>query len=151
LLSRYTYIADKDNLDRDVDYSNEESHIIEVEGIYSLNAKVDVGAKYAHKDKTEDFERASGNVETVESNINLYGVSASYHIIKEWDVTGEYHWKTDTQNDELEQGALISVNKHLSDNFKVGVGYNFSGFDGNLANDDDYDAQGVFINLVGKI
>ena len=151
LLSRYTYIADKDNLDRDVDYSNEQSHIIEVEGIYSVNAKVDVGAKYAHKDKKEDFERASGNVETVESNINLYGVSASYHVMKEWDVTGEYHWKTDTLNDELEHGALISVNKHLSDNFKIGVGYNFSGFDSNLANDDDYDAQGVFINLVGKI
>lgn len=151
LLSRYTYIADKDNLDRDVDYSNEESHIIEVEGIYSVNAKVDVGAKYAHKDKKEDFERASGSVETVESNINLYGLSASYHVIKEWDVTGEYHWKTDTLNDELEHGALISVNKHLSDNFKVGIGYNFSGFDSNLANDDDYNAKGVFINLVGKL
>jgi hypothetical protein len=151
LLSRYTYIADLDNLDRDVDYSNEESHIIEVEGIYSVNAKVDVGAKYAHKDKKEDFERASGNVETVESNINLYGLSASYHVIKEWDVTGEYHWKTDTLNDELEHGALISVNKHLSDNFKVGIGYNFSGFDSNLANDDDYNAKGVFINLIGKI
>ena len=151
LLSRYTYIADKDNLDRDVDYTDEESHIIEVEGIYSVNAKVDVGAKYAHKDKTEAFERASGNLETVESNINLYGISTSYHVIKEWDVTGEYHWKTDTLNDELEHGALLSVNKHLSDNFKVGVGYNFSGFDSNLANDDDYDASGVFINLVGKI
>lgn len=151
LLSRYTYIADKDNLDREVDYSDEESHIIEVEGIYSINAKVDVGAKYAHKDKKEAFERASGNNEIVESNINLYGLSTSYHVIKEWDVTGEYHWKTDTLNDELEHGALLSVNKHLSDNFKVGIGYNFSGFDGNLANDDDYDAKGVFINLVGKI
>ncbi|KGY13041.1 hypothetical protein NM22_06030 [Vibrio tubiashii] len=151
VLSRYTYIADKDNLDRDVDYSNEESHIVEIEGIYSLNAKVDVGAKYAHKDKKEDFERASGAVQTVESNINLYGLSTSYHVIKEWDITGEYHWKTDTLNDELEHGALLSVNKHLSDNFKIGVGYNFSGFDGNLVNDDDYDAKGVFINLIGKI
>ncbi|WP_208640343.1 hypothetical protein [Vibrio aquaticus] len=151
LLSRYTFIADKDNLDREVDYSDEESHIIEVEGIYSVNAKVDVGAKYAHKDKKEAFERASGSNEIVESNINLYGLSTSYHVIKEWDITGEYHWKTDTLNDELEHGALLSVNKHLSDNFKVGIGYNFSGFDGNLANDDDYDAKGVFINLVGKI
>ncbi|WP_367989645.1 hypothetical protein AB2S62_20755 [Vibrio sp. NTOU-M3] len=151
LLSRYTYIADQDNLDREVDYTDEESHIVEIEGIYSVNAKVDVGAKYAHKDKKEDFERASGNVEVVESNINLYGVSTSYHVMKDWEVTGEYHWKTDTLNDELEHGALVSFNKHLSDNFKVGVGYNFSGFDGNLVNDDDYDAKGVFINLVGKL
>nr|WP_047043102.1 hypothetical protein [Vibrio mexicanus] len=151
LLSRYTYLADKDNLDREVDYSNESSHIIEVEGIYEIDAHIDVGAKYAHKDKTEDFSRASGAIETAKSNINLYGVSASYHVMKDWDVTGEYHWKTDTLNDELEHGALVSLNKHLSQNFKVGVGYNFSGFDGNLVNDDDYDAKGVFINLVGKL
>ncbi|MGF1719525.1 hypothetical protein L4D20_05675 [Vibrio kyushuensis] len=151
LLTRYTYIVDYDQLDRDVEYSDEQSHIIEAEGIYSIDAHWDVGAKYAHKDKTEAFERASGAYELVKSNINLYGLSASYHIMKEWDVTGEYHWKTDTLNDEMEHGALLSFNKHLSDNFKVGVGYNFSGFDSNLANDDDYDATGFFLNLVGKI
>ncbi|MGY3571266.1 hypothetical protein [Vibrio paucivorans] len=151
LLTRYTYLVDFDQLDRDIDYTDEESHIIELEGIYSLDAHWDLGAKYAHKDKREAFERASGTFEIVESNINLYGVNASYHIMKNWDVTGEYHWKTDTLNEELEHGALLSFNKHLSDNFKVGVGYNFSGFDSNLANDDDYDATGFFLNLVGKI
>ncbi|NNN90869.1 hypothetical protein FKN13_26360, partial [Vibrio sp. 2-2(9)] len=95
--------------------------------------------------------RQSGEDIPVDSKISLYGLSASYRVMKDWDVTGEYHWKTDSTYDELEQGALVSVNKHLSDNFKVGVGYNFSGFDGNLANDDDYDASGVFINLVGKL
>ncbi len=87
----------------------------------------------------------------VENNINLYGLSAAFHIIKSWDITGEYHWKTDTINDELEHGALLSINKHLTNNFKLGVGYNFSGFDSNLANDDDYNARGVFVNLVGKL
>lgn len=33
----------------------------------------------------------------------------------------------------------------------MGIGYNFSAFDSDLTNDDDYDASGVFINLVGKI
>ncbi|EMN7355361.1 TPA: hypothetical protein ACMD2S_002230 [Vibrio parahaemolyticus] len=151
LLSRYTYLVDFDQLNRDVDYKDEESHIIEVEGIYSLDANWDLGAKYAFKNKHELFTRQSGEDIPVDSKISLYGLSASYRVMKEWDVTGEYHWKTDSTYDELEQGALISVNKHLGDNFKVGVGYNFSGFDSNLANDDDYDASGVFINLVGKL
>ena len=151
LLSRYTYLVDFDQLNRDVDYKDEESHIIEIEGIYSLDANWDLGAKYAFKDKHEIFTRQSGEDIPVDSKISLYGLSASYRVMKDWDVTGEYHWKTDSTYDELEQGALVSVNKHLSDNFKVGVGYNFSGFDGNLANDDDYDASGVFINLVGKL
>ncbi len=51
----------------------------------------------------------------------------------------------------VEDGALVSFNKYVSDNFKIGVGYNFSRFDDNLTNDDDYDAQGLFINLIGKI
>ncbi len=151
LLSRYTYLVDFDQLNRDVSYEDEESHIIEIEGIYSFDANWDFGAKYAFKDKRELFTRQSGEDITVNSKISLYGVSASYRVMKDWDVTGEYHWKTDSVYDELEQGALVSVNKHLGENFKVGVGYNFSGFDGNLANDDDYDASGVFINLVGKL
>ena len=71
--------------------------------------------------------------------------------MKDWDVTGEYHWKQDDSLDNLEQGALVSVNKQLSDNFKVGIGYNFSSFEDDLVHEDDYDAQGVFINLIGKI
>ncbi|CAK1992600.1 hypothetical protein [Vibrio crassostreae] len=151
LLSRYTYIADFDQLDRDVDYQDETSQIIEVEAIYSIDQHWDVGTKYAHKDKEQAFERASGANEMVKSDIDLYGLSASYRVMKEWDITGEYHWKTDTLNDELEHGALVSVNKHIGDNFKMGIGYNFSAFDSDLTNDDDYDASGVFINLVGKI
>ncbi|PMG16217.1 hypothetical protein BCU98_13965 [Vibrio splendidus] len=151
LLSRYTYIADFDQLDRDVDYQDETSQIIEVEAIYSIDQHWDVGTKYAHKDKQQAFERASGSNELVKSDIDLYGLSASYRVMKEWDVTGEYHWKTDTLNDELEHGALVSVNKHIGENFKMGIGYNFSAFDSDLTNDDDYDASGVFINLVGKI
>ncbi|EHN68625.1 hypothetical protein [Aliivibrio fischeri] len=151
LLARYTYLVDFDNINRDVEYSDEESHIIETEAIYSWNAHWDFGAKYAYKDKYERFDRASGAGIDVNSQIYLTGISASYRIMKNWDVTGQYHWKVDTQYDEMEDGALISFNKHLTDNFKMGVGYNFSRFDDNLTNDDDYDASGVFINLIGKI
>lgn len=119
--------------------------------LYSLDANLDLGTKYAFKDKHEILTSQSGEEIPVDSKISLYGLNASYRVMKDWDVTCEYHLKRDSTYDELEQGALVSVNKHLGDNFKVGVGYNFSGFDGNLANDDDYDASGVFINLVGKL
>lgn len=151
LLVRYTYLVDFDNLNRDVEYSDEESHIIETEAIYSWNAHWDFGAKYAYKDKFERFDRASGSGVDVNSQIYLTGLSASYRIMKNWDVTTQYHWKVDTINDELEHGALLSFNKYLTENFKMGVGYNFSNFDDNLTNDDDYNARGVFINLIGKI
>ncbi|MDF4887064.1 DUF481 domain-containing protein, partial [Vibrio parahaemolyticus] len=100
LLSRYTYLVDFDQLNRDVDYKDEESHIIEVEGIYSLDANWDLGAKYAFKNKHELFTRQSGEDIPVDSKISLYGLSASYRVLKEGDVTGEYHWKTDSPYDE---------------------------------------------------
>ncbi|WP_094751845.1 hypothetical protein [Psychromonas sp. CD1] len=151
LLAHYTYLVDFDNLYRDVDYSDEKSHIIETEAIYSWDANWDLGTKYAYKDKYEAYQRESSSTVDVNSHIYLVGLSASYRIMKDWDVSGEYHWKVDTINNELEQGALVSFNKYISANFKIGVGYNFSAFDDNLTNDDDYDAQGVFINLIGKI
>lgn len=151
LLSRYTYLVDFDNLNRDVDYSDEKSHIVEIEAIYSWDANWDFGAKYAYKDKFERFDRASGESIDVDSEIYLAGISASYRIMKNWDISCQYHWKVDSKYDEMEDGALVSFNKHIGDNFKVGLGYNFSRFDDNLTNDDDYDAQGVFINLIGKI
>ncbi|AQS38509.1 hypothetical protein Sps_03379 [Shewanella psychrophila] len=92
-LSRYTYLVDFDSLDRDISYTDEESHIIEAEGIYSLNAKIDLGAKFAYKHKLEQFERESGELFPTESDIYLTGLSASYSVMKDWNVTGEYHWK----------------------------------------------------------
>ena len=151
LLSRYTYLVDFDNLSRDVTYSYEVSHIIETEALYQWDANWEFGSKLAYKDKNQIFSRASGADVDVDTDIYLAGLSASYLIMKGWDITGQYHWKIDTQFDEVEDGALVSFNKYVSDNFKIGVGYNFSRFDDNLTNDDDYDAQGLFINLIGKI
>ncbi len=151
LLARYTYLVDYDALDRDVSYTDEESHIFETEALYQWDANWEFGTKLAYKDKFQSFERASGDNFDVNSEIYLAGLSASYRIMKGWDITGQYHWKVDTQYEEMEDGALVSFNKYISDNFKIGLGYNFSRFDDNLTNDDDYDAHGLFVNLIGKI
>ena len=47
-------------------------------------------------------------------------------------------------------GALFGIYRHIGKNFKFGVGYNFTDFSDDLT-DLDFDSQGLFINLVGKI
>ena len=47
-------------------------------------------------------------------------------------------------------GALLGVYRHMGNHLKVGAGYNFSTFSDDLT-DLDYDHQGVFINIIGKI
>ncbi|OEF30233.1 hypothetical protein A1QC_00040 [Vibrio rumoiensis 1S-45] len=151
LLARYTYLVDYDATDRDVDYNDEESHIVETEAIYAWNAHIDIGAKFAYKHKHENYERESGSDFLVKNKIYLTGLSASYKVMKDWDVTGEYHWKVDSYYDQVEQGTVLSLNKHLGDNFKIGVGYNFSKFTDDLVYEDDYDAKGFFVNVIGKL
>ena len=51
---------------------------------------------------------------------------------------------------ERRSGALLGIYRYLGDHFKVGVGYNFTGFSEDLR-DLNYDHQGVFINLLGTL
>jgi hypothetical protein len=46
-------------------------------------------------------------------------------------------------------GALVGVYRHLGDNFKLGVGYNFTDFSDDLTNLSSKN-RGVFVNAVGK-
>ena len=52
--------------------------------------------------------------------------------------------------DERRSGLLAVVSRYIGDNLKVGLGYNFTDFSDDLT-DLDFDSQGYFINLVGKI
>jgi hypothetical protein len=50
---------------------------------------------------------------------------------------------------DTQHGAMISVDRHIGKNMKIGIGYNFTDFDDDLSNTDGT-AKGWFINLVGK-
>lgn len=149
-LTRYTYLQDEEKeSDRDIDYTDEKSHIFEFETLYSYNQYWDYGIKTAFKSKKETFDRESGEGVKVRSKIYLVGLKATYHLMHNWDIFTEYHWKVDDYEDDLEQGAIVAVNRHIGEHFKIGLGYNFSKFDDDLRKD-DYNAQGWFVNLVGK-
>ena len=74
-----------------------------------------------------------------------------YHTVYDWDALAEVRFLEtgDSGTEESRSGVLLGVYKHLGENFKVGVGYNFAGFNDDLT-DLDTDADGWFINLVGK-
>jgi hypothetical protein len=45
---------------------------------------------------------------------------------------------------------LIALYRHFGKHIKLGAGYNFSTFSDDLT-DLNYDHQGVFVNLIGKM
>ena len=61
----------------------------------------------------------------------------------------EYHWLNSDESQDTQHGAMISVDRHIGKNMKIGIGYNFTDFDDDLSNTSG-SSKGWFINLVGK-
>ena len=73
-----------------------------------------------------------------------------WHVVDKWDVLGEARVLYTEESETTEQGALLGVYRHINDNVKIGVGYEWGAVSDNETNL-DYDSQGLFLNLVGKI
>jgi len=84
-----------------------------------------------------------------EAEAHLAILRADWHVLHDWDaiIEGRVLWSPTT--DQTDFGLVAALYRHISESFKVGVGYNFGKFSDNLA-DLTYDDQGVFLNMIGK-
>ena len=89
---------------------------------------------------TDDFVSATAHIGVVR---------ADWHVVKNWDFLAEQKWLWDDQSDGTRSGSLLVLYRHLGDNFKAGVGYNFADFSDRLTYL-DFDDKGMFLNLVAK-
>jgi hypothetical protein len=53
------------------------------------------------------------------------------------------------EDDTTETGALFGIYRHIGNNAKVGIGYEWGRVSDDLT-DLDYEGQGVFLNIIGK-
>ncbi len=147
VLGKYTYLYDLGTSGQEDSTTDERSHIFSLEGLYDLNQKWEVGAKYAHREGDVRFSRGSG--EWFESGAHLAVIRSRYHFIKKWDALIEYRWLEAESEDNDKLGFLVGAYGHIGNNFKVGAGYNFTDFDDDLT-DQDYESDGWFFDVVGK-
>ncbi len=126
----------------------QKSHILSVDAIYDLTPRWSVGGKYAHKAGQVSEDRV--NPVFFESTADLYIARVDWHVIRKWDLTLEARALSLPQAGDVRSGALTAVYYHLSNNVKLGVGFNFTDFSDDLTNL-SYTHRGLFINLVGKI
>ena len=146
VLGRVTYLYDLQPLSQS-NNTDEKSLIASVEGNYQVNQRWQVGGKIAHKEGEIRNDRATGDWE--KNDATLAAVRLRYHMTKNWDAMAQYHWINSEESQDTQHGAMVSVDRHIGKNLKVGIGYNFTNFDDDLRNSDD-NAKGWFINLVGK-
>ena len=55
-----------------------------------------------------------------------------------------------TDAEDNRNGILAAIYRHFGNHLKVGVGYNFTEFSDDLT-DLDFDSQGLFLNVIGKM
>ena len=146
MLGRYTYLYDLPPTSQS-DSTDRRASIYSVEGIYEVAKRWTVGGKLAHRQGEIRTQRQGGL--WLGNDASLAAVRARYKAPFGVDAMGSYHWLSSTGTDSVRHGALLSLGYQVGTNLQFSVGYNFTAFDDNLAND-DYDVQGWFLNLVGK-
>lgn len=121
------------------------SHVLSADATYDLWDRVSVGGKLAGRLgelRTEDSE-------WFDSLAWLALLRVDFHVVHEWDWMIEGRRLEVTEAEDVLWGAQTAIYRHMGENLKFGVGYNFADFSDDLT-DMDYDSQGWFINLVGK-
>ena len=149
-LASYRFYSDLEG-DQDSVASNstykQRSHILSADVNYLLSKYMTLGSKYALKmgertltDMGDDFYSSTIHLGILRSNV---------HIVKNWDILVEGRLMHHHETSQTRTGLLAAVYRHVGDNFKIGAGYNFSGFSDDLTNT-EADAQGWFVNAVAK-
>ncbi len=146
ILGRLTYLYDLQPLSQSIE-PDEKSLIASLETSYQLNQRWEVGGKLAHKEGEVRSDRDTGTWSR--NDATLAAARVRYHMTKNWDAMAQYHWMDSEESKDTQHGAMISVDRHIGKNMKIGLGYNFTDFDDDLSSNDGT-AEGWFINLVGK-
>jgi hypothetical protein len=151
-LFKYTYLydlpgTDQVTVDGTTNGAYQISHIVSADAIYDLNETFSVGAKYGMR-YGETRDRAEGS-EWEDSIAHLFIARGDMNVAQQWEILLEARmlWVPTSHSNQF--GALAAFYRHMGENFKVGVGYNFGRFSDELA-DLTADDHGIFINMVGK-
>ena len=129
-----------------VDFS-QRSHVVSIDAAYDLNQWVTLGGKYAYRRGELRDNRTGGN--WFDSEAHLAIARLDLHLVKKWDFVAEARLLEIPTAKDKRYGALVAAYRHINDNFKLGIGYNFTDFSDDLTNL-DYSNKGFFINAIAK-
>ena len=118
-----------------------------LEGVYELNRRWNLGSKVAHRHGEQRLPGA--DAAWLGNDATLFALRFQHRTPFGLEGMLSWHWLHSSATDTLSNGALVSVGHPVGDNLRLSVGYNFTGFDDDLASE-DYDLRGWFLNLVGS-
>ncbi len=151
MLFRYSYLHDLPGVDQvdangDTDGPHQRSHVLSINANYDLSRQLTLGGKIGYR-ASEVADRGT-NLFT-SNTATLAAARLDWHVVHKWDIFGETRVLLTDETGTTETGALIGVYRHLGDNAKLGLGYEWGNVSDDMT-DIDYTNQGLFLNLVGK-
>jgi flagellar motor protein MotB len=150
-LAKYTYFYNVPTTDQ-VTMQNtavefiQKSHIAALDLSYDVTADWQLGGKYAYRLGQASLDRTQLNFSGNSAQLAVLRVDRRFR--KNWDSMGEVRMLTLPDIRQRRRGALAAVYRHIGNNLKAGVGYNFTDFSDDLT-DLRYNHKGVFFNLIG--
>ncbi|RZA33386.1 MAG: hypothetical protein EOP92_21155 [Lysobacteraceae bacterium] len=143
---KYTYLYDVATLGQEGgNQYDQRSQILSFEGITQLNDRWELGAKVARR--SGDYRTGRGTGPWLDSDVDFAAIQVRFRLIARWEGLAEYRWLAVKDGGD-KRGWLVGVDRQISENFKIGVGYNFTEFSDDLT-DLEYDNRGWFLNLAG--
>jgi len=128
------------------DYS-QKSQVFSIDTIYDIRPWLSLGAKYGLRIGDVRDNRVGGD--WYSSHADLLVLRADWHFVKEWDAVAEVRDLRSREAKDARAGALLAIYRHVGENVKMGVGYNFTTYSDDLT-DLSFRSRGWFMNAVAK-
>jgi hypothetical protein len=151
-LAKYTYFYNVPTTDQVVLRDTriefvQKSHVASLDVTYDVTRYFTLGGKYAFRRGEVSLDRV--NRKFFDNDAHLYILRGDWRLTQNWEGSLEGRTLHLPDLDEHKSGALVTTYRYLGENFKIGLGYNFTDFSDDLT-DLTYDDHGVFFNLVGS-
>ena len=127
---------------------SQKSQILDVDTIWDARPWLSIGLKYGLRIGELMDNQTPGNP-WFSSHANMEVVRVDWHWVKEWDALAELRDLRAREAQDANAGVLVAVYRHLGNNMKFGVGYNFTNYSDNLT-DLSYRSHGWFMNGMAK-
>ncbi|MGE8246182.1 MAG: TonB-dependent receptor [Stenotrophomonas maltophilia] len=143
---KFTYLYDVASLGQEGgNLYDQRSQILSLEGIRQLGARWEVAGKLASR--WGDYRTGRGEGAWLDSRADFAALQLRYRLFAQWEGLAEHRWFK-VRDGGVRKGWLVGVDRRVGENFKVGVGYNFTEFSDDMT-ELKYDQKGFFLNMAG--
>ena len=121
-------------------------HVLATDILIDLNKKWQIGSKFALQLGEEKIEY----MDWTESRTWLAAASIGYAINNDTRLMVEIRRLDNKQANDSKDGIILELSRRFNDNVEAAVGYNWAGYNDDLA-DLDYTVRGIYLRVTGVL